>query len=202
MKRQVTSLAAALIVAASLGACRDDPRAASESNFEDAIQRYLDTQPLCIEVPLSELPGEAPRGRLHQPQLDALVEAGLLQAQETSIVRDGRGQVPGARYAVTKKGQKFLSDTRSEYSGRPQLCSGSPTVTRIVRFSEPSAQGPAESSQVVYGYEYRQIPGWASEPRMTQQFNKLRYASPEEREGSMQLVLTDSGWVSSLQSPK
>lgn len=196
------TVAAAIVAAASLTACRDDPRAATESNFEAAVQRYLDTQSVCIEIPLSDLPGEAPQGGLHQPQLDALTEAGLLDSQQTMLVLDGRGQVPGARYTVADKGSRYLSTTTSEYSGRPQLCSGSATVTRILRFSEPSAQAPVQSSQVVYGYEYRSIPDWASDPRMTRNFTRLRHANPEEQQASMQVVLTGSGWTSSLQAPR
>ncbi|MBA3485928.1 MAG: hypothetical protein H0T88_01840 [Lysobacter sp.] len=200
MKQAVT--AAALIVAASMTACSDDPQAANESNFKAAIQAYLDTQLLCVEVPLADLPGEAPEGGLHQPELDALTQVGLLEAQSASVVRRQRTgadtQVPGYRYTVTGKGAEFLSDTRSVYSGRPQLCAGKPTVTRIVRFSEASGPEPVNTSQVVYAYQYRQVPDWATDARMTRNFTKLRYASAGEQEGSMQLMLAGPGWKSAL----
>lgn len=195
-------VAAALILTASLTACSDDPQAANESNFKAAIQAYLDTQPLCVEVPLAGLPGEAPEGGLHQAALDALTQVGLLEAQSASVVRrqpnGADPQVPGYRYTVTGKGAGFLSDAKSVYSGQPQICVGKPTVTRIVRFSEATGPAPVKVSQVVYAYEYRQIPDWATDARMTRSFNKLRYASAGEQEGSMQLVLAGNGWSSAL----
>ncbi len=99
---------------------------------------------------------------------------------------------------MTGKGAEFLSDTRSVYSGRPQLCAGKPTVTRIVRFSEASGPEPVNTSQVVYAYQYRQVPDWATDARMTRNFTKLRYASAGEQEGSMQLMLAGPGWKSAL----
>lgn len=199
VKQAVT--AAALIVAASVTAC-SDPQAANASNFQVSIQRYLDTQPLCVEVPLSDLPGEAPEGGLHQQQLDALTEVGLLDAQSVTLARGQRTgaetRVPGYRYTITDRGTEFLSGSRSVYSGQPQLCVGKPTVTRIVRFSEAPGQQSVQASQVVYAYEYRHVPDWATDPRMTRNFNKLRYASAGEQEGSMQLVLSGQGWNSAL----
>lgn len=199
VKQAVT--AAALIVAASVTAC-SDPQAANASNFQVAIQRYLDAQPLCVEVPLSDLPGEAPEGGLHQQQLDALTEVGLLDAQSVTLARGQRTgaetRVPGYRYTITDRGTEFLSGSRSVYSGQPQLCVGKPTVTRIVRFSEAPGQQSVQANQVVYAYEYRHVPDWATDPRMTRNFNKLRYASAGEQEGSMQLVLSGQGWNSAL----
>lgn len=199
VKQAVT--AAALPMAASVTAC-SDPQAANASNFQVAIQRYLDTQPLCIQVPLTDLPGEALEGGLHQQQLDALIEVGLLDAQ--SVMRahghrsDAETRVPGYRYTVADKGTEFLSGSRSVYSGQPQLCVGKPTVTRIVRFSEAPGQQSVQSSQVVYAYEYRHVPDWATDPRMTRSFNKLRYAGAGEQEVSMQPALTGQGLTSAL----
>lgn len=192
---------AILVVAAFVTAC-SDPQAANESNFKAAIQAYLDTQPLCIEVPLDDLPGDAPEGGLHQPQLDALTQVGLLDAQSVTVPSRQRtgadAQMPGFRYTLTGKGAEFLSDEKSVYSGRPQLCVGKPTATEIVRFSEASGPAPMQASQVVYAYEYQKVPDWARDARMTRNFTKLRYAGAGEQEGSMQLMLSERGWESVL----
>ena len=80
--------AALSFVSLSLLASCDNPNAASAGNFEKALQRYYDTHPICVSLPV-ELPLESSMDidDLTRHQLDALVKVGLLSATGPS---DGR----------------------------------------------------------------------------------------------------------------
>jgi len=145
---------AALLVTA----CGNDPKAASEANFEAALNAHYAQMKQCIRV------GSAPNadgiiqefrtdGRVQDKQLsfyNGLVELGLLDA--VSYQKDTKnfsGQVTGKAdwvgYKFSEKGKIFLRPaalaTGAFSTGARQLCYGTPQVVEIVSFTEPDLNG-------------------------------------------------------------
>jgi hypothetical protein len=134
MKAAAFVCAAPLVIA--LAGC-SDPKAATKSNFENAIQSWIGKNPPCFTVPSSPLRAAAgepdggfpryvdARPAAHPARVEAqakeaapfeaLAQSGLLSASDTEIeVRagffgDGTAKVPVKAYQLTEKGKAAVS---------------------------------------------------------------------------------------------
>lgn len=206
-----------------VGAC-SNPKAASEENFETAINAWINENPPCIDVPdarvraIGQTDSQAfPRYveqadspnpmRLQNQQralapFQALAEAGLMRMEQAQInVDDGpfgtgsRTQTVAA-YSLTPEGERALS-TRTSRIGGPTaaFCYGTPEVKEIVRFTEPADMMGATISRVEYTYQVKDRPAWTRTPALQAAFPQLVRDSAETLEGRAAVVLTNEGWV-------
>jgi hypothetical protein len=200
---------AALLVTA----CGNDPKAATEANFEAALNAHYAQMKQCIRV------GSAPNadgiiqefrtdGRVQDKQLsfyNGLVDLGLLDA--VSYQKDTKnfsGQVTGKAdwvgYKFSEKGKTFLRpadlDIVAFSTGARHLCYGTPQVVEIVSFTEPAEAMGVKVSRVQYTYKLVDVGPWANDPALSKQYKWL----PERISNSSiakedDLVLTNNGWV-------
>ncbi len=211
-------------MAFAVSACSDDPKAASKQNFQSAINAYIQQQPACLSIPRSgvkpdgESPPafpryvsiapattELPRQNLQQAQasFEALVEAGLMSAAETTIkVSDLWGRravdVPVRAYSLTAEGQKALSvvgEQTAFMSPDQRLCYGKPTVDDVIRFTEPAEMMGMKVSHVSYRYRLADVPAWARHPAMQAAFPQLQRDTAGPLEAKAAVVMTSEGWI-------
>ena len=200
---------AALLVTA----CGNDPKAATEANFEAALNAHYAQMKQCIRV------GSAPNadgiiqefrtdGRVQDKQLsfyNGLVDLGLLDAVSyQKYTKNFSGQVTGEAdwvgYKFSEKGQAFLRptelDTGAFSTGARQLCYGTPQVVEIVNFTEPVEAMGVKVSSVKYTYKLVDIAPWANEPALSKQYEWLpQRISDASIAKDDDLVLTNDGWV-------
>ncbi|MCM5681819.1 hypothetical protein M8A51_20015 [Schlegelella sp. S2-27] len=201
--RYLLALAAA---AASLVTGCSDPKAASEKNFEAAIQSYLDTAyPKCYFNRQFPTTNEFDIGG-STAVLQAMARAGLLVEKEASrkeVPQWGGGKkvVVKSSFDLTDEGRKFykpdaVKTLRGEDIGG--FCFGRATVTAITQFSEPADMFGHRISRVSYTYTVSGLPDWAKAPEMTSVLKALQAdaASAAEPVKALDaLVLTNTGWV-------
>lgn len=165
------ALAATLLVGCA------NPKAANERNFVEAVDAYLLSQKakgeFCLgqrAYPASSSPGTANGD-------DALERLGYLTVTGQWSTMLSRGNT----YALTPKGQ-------GHFTAGWGFCFGTPKVTRIITFSEPSVFGPYTMSEVRYEYRIADIPDWARD-------ESFRWKIKPQIEDSATLILTNHGWV-------
>lgn len=217
------ALITCLATTVALAGC-SDPKAASEGNFEAAINGWIANDPPCLTIPRSMVtPAEAtedtfPRyvdatpGRSaiaeknRQTQLaafDALVDAGLMTVENRTIrVRHGlfddQRDLPVRAYSLSEEGRSAISvnsERTTLIRASERFCYGVPTVADIVQFTEPADAMGFKASQVTYRYQLRDLPSWASNEKMLAAFPQLVRDTAESLEGRTAVVLTNDGWV-------
>lgn len=212
------------VVALAVSGC-SDAKTASKDNFKTAINAYVETQQPCLRIPASiERPegADAPdfpryvsavptttvvqqqgRERERAP-FDALVEAGLLSATDTTIkVRSGlfAGDVkdmPVRAYDLTPAGRDAVSEVGARTAiTRPEqrFCYGKPAVDEVVSYTEPADVMGVRASQVTYRYHLADLPGWATHPTMLDAFAQLKRDTAPSIEAKAAVILTSEGWV-------
>lgn len=193
-----------------------DPKKASKSNFEKAINAYLDKNPLCIDAPSTWL---KPRGQekatsvypayvaissdaANSQQLDALVSAGLLSSKTGTIPGDltwngaSGPPKPVKIYDLTDKGRKAISQPGDQATGRnQQFCYGTPKVEEITQFTEPSSAMGMTVSAVAYTYHLKDQADWATNPAVQEAIPSLKQTTSDKAEGKTEVVLTNNGWI-------
>ena len=193
-------------IAATLGllSCHN-PKASNKENFKRTIQMSLDKHPVCLPVALPDEPRSMIDAKpITDPQLDALVDAGLAGRKRVMMensgwtIFGGPKQIPGTRYDFTPEGLKYAS--HQEHSGllvgRQALCYGVPEVIDIVRYSEPGNALGQTTTEVTYTYALKAVPPWVKKPVLIQQFPDLATIPTRDhpRERSLDLVLMNDGW--------
>ena len=201
--RYTLALAAA---AAWLATGCSDPKAASEKNFEAAIQSYLDTAyPKCYFTRQFPTTNEFDIGG-SGAVLQALTQAGLLVEKEESrkeVAQWGGGKkvVVKSSFDLTDEGRKFYQPDAVKRPGGEAIggfCFGRAAVKAITQFSEPADMFGHRISRVSYSYTVSELPGWAKKPEITSALKALQAdaASAEEPVKALDaLVLTNTGWV-------
>ena len=196
-----------------LTACGNDPKAANEANFEEALNAHYAQMKQCVRV------GSAPNaegiiqefrtdGGVQDKQLsfyNGLVALGLLEA--VSYQKDTKnfsGQVTGKAdwigYKFSENGKTFLRPAelnKGAFStGARQLCYGTPQVVEIINFTEPAEAMGVKVSSVQYTYKLVDIAQWASDPAISKQYEWLpeRISNPSIAKDD-DLVLTNNGWA-------
>jgi hypothetical protein len=200
-----------------------DPKEASKGNFEKAINDWIGTNPPCLSIPGSSIKAadsDAPFPRFvdaspvtakyavesRQRQLapfDAMVDAGLLRVEETTIkAKSGWGndvhEVPVRSYDLTEAGKNALT-TKGEKTAflepSQQFCYGKPQVDEIVQFTEPGDAMGMKVAQVSYRYHLGDLPQWAKNQKMRAAFPQLERDSKDSIDAKAAVILTNEGWV-------
>lgn len=224
MKFDKLAIARAATVTLALSGC-SDPKEASKSNFESAIDAWISKNPPCLSVPHGSIePREATdrpfpryldsspvtasfalenRERQRAP-FDALVDAGLLKVEETTIeakaglFADTVQKVPVRAYDLTDAGTRAIStkrETTAFSSPSQHFCYGTPKVDEIDQFTEPGDAMGMKVSQVSYRYHIADLPAWAKNTLMQAAFPQLAKDTAESLKGKAAVVLTNEGWV-------
>lgn len=217
---KVVSVLALSIV--TLAGC-SNPKEASKSNFEHAINDWIEKSPPCLDVPdgtvtapgqkYNALPAyvevtpatlpfaEEARQRRLAP-LDALVDAGLMEKTATEIERrstfgDSEKKIAVFAYDFTEKGKgAFTKDAgKSAFGGtRSGLCYGKPQVDEVTNFTQPGDMMGMTLSQVSYKYHLADLPDWANNPKVKAAFPDLARNTADSLEAKTAVVLTNDGW--------
>lgn len=169
------------------------PAAASDEPFP----RYIDARPAANDFAKQNRQRE-------QAPFDALVDAGLLKVEETTIsVKVGlwgndQGEIPVRAYNLSEDGSKAVTSTGEKTAiSMPshRFCYGVPTVDEITQFTEPADAMGVKVSQVSYRYHLKDLPGWATNAKMLAAFPQLARDTVESLEARTAVILTNEGWV-------
>lgn len=210
-------LSVAAVLAASCGA---DPMAASEANFEKALNAHYALKKECIRVGsqpndegvIQEFQIDRSRQDKQLPFYNGLMDLGLLETVTyQKDVKTFSGQVTGKSdwvgFKISDKGKSFQRpaefDKEFFSTGAPQLCYGTPRVVAVINFTEPAEVMGLKASSVQYTYKLVDLAPWASSAILQTRFKWL----PERLENKAiekddDLVLTNNGWVHHSEIPQ
>lgn len=214
----------ALIVSAALLAGCSNPKEASKSNFQHAINDWIEKAPPCLAMPdgtvtaanqkhdslpvyveaaAATRPYAEENRQRHIAPLDALVDAGLLHSTRTEIeqgqgifVGNG-GKVAVLAYDLTDKGKAALKDEadKSGFGGmQPRFCYGKPQVDEVTNFTQPADMMGMTLSQVSYSYHLADLPDWTKNAKVQAAFPALATNTAGTRDAKAAVVLTNDGW--------
>lgn len=201
-----------IAIAACLTACSgSDPKAANEANFEASLEAYYTDLRECTSI--GKKPDEdgviALEKRSLRKQsrnlaaLEALTEAGLLEAIEISVDTrnfSGRrtGKQPATQYRLTDAALPFLRPEefqRGFAANTVEFCYGRRDVTSIDNFTTPATARGAMITRVTYSYEIVDIPEWAQTDSTRAAIPEIDKAlSAQSLDDKDDLVLTNTGW--------
>ena len=202
----------ALPLALALGAC-SNPKAASEANFEGAIQEHLASQRACLDVaggfPLELVEGGFALAKAEL--LDELVSVGLLASEPIRkevpknawapvlpFSKRETKTVEGKRYSVTESGQAAVGVASRL---RTSFCYGSYQVREVTNFTEPAQAAGQTVSTASYTYSAAEIAGWAQGSEIlraaSRRLARDLASGSEPIKGRAVLVLTENGWMHS-----
>ncbi len=194
-------------------ACGNDPNAANETNFKNALNKYYAQMKQCVAI------GGEPnhKGVIQEfiignvvpdkqlPFYNGLVSLGLLETVSyQKNTRSFSGQVTGKAdwigFKFTEWGQTFLRPTElnkgSLNTRSPQLCYATPQIVEIMSFTEPSDVMGRKASNVEYTYKLVNVAPWANDPVLESYFEWLpEILSNQSIQKNDDLVLTKNGWV-------
>lgn len=190
----------------ALASC-SNPKTASNSNFQTAIQKYLDTQPACTYVSLNghPLPQDVDlrTADWSKQGVDPLISAGLVKESDATIKEqqwDGTSKsAPGKHFELTEKGKQFVS---KGYADRTTLCYGKPVITKIVRYTEPSDAMGMKMSQVTYTWHLEDVADWAKNDVIQKASPDIASNLASEQKAEATVVLTNEGWLDSRMMDK
>lgn len=211
----VTGLGAVLLAGCS------DPRKASEGNFRRAIDTHFAKTRACINLPRGDVRrSDAKSSGLpilfavnsrdgdwmggSREEADALVAAGLLRAQVTTVQNEGVGghddTIAVKAYDLTEKGKAALGQPQEgtehpDAQDARQLCYGIPTVIEITQFTQPADLFGMTASHVAYTWRIDDPADWARDPHLLKAFPEMRNATARSLDGRTDLVLTNKGWT-------
>ena len=194
-------------------ACGNDPKAANEANFKEALNAHYAQMKQCVRIGsqpdadgiIQEFRTDGGVQDKQLPFYNGLVTLGLLDA--VSYQKDTKnfsGQVTGKAdwvgYKFSENGKTFLRPTELDAgafsTGARQLCYGTPQVVEIINFTEPVQAMGAKVSNVQYTYRLVDVAAWASDPAIINQFewmsDRISNLSISKDDD---LVLTNNGWA-------
>jgi len=194
-------------------ACGNDPKAANEANFKEALNAHYAQMKQCVRIGsqpdadgiIQEFRTDGGVQDKQLPFYNGLVNLGLLDA--VSYQKDTKnfsGQVTGKAdwvgYKFSENGKTFLRPTELDAgafsTGARQLCYGTPQVVEIINFTEPVQAMGAKVSNVQYTYRLVDVAAWASDPAIINQFewmsDRISNLSISKDDD---LVLTNNGWA-------
>lgn len=203
-------ISGAALLAAGCGG--SDPKAATEKNFEIALNAHFKKFRECLTVGGRPDEGgfvkkftavQVDRGGTQVDFFKGLVRLGLMETAETTTETRNWGKVitqDYISYRFTDKANPFLRpaelDTGFFATGFKELCFGTPEVIEVTNFTEPADALGVKLSTVKYTYKYVDVAPWANEPVFTSRFKWLpEKISATSLEGSEDLILTNSGWM-------
>lgn len=176
---------------------------ANKSNFQSAIQDYLNTRKgVCVMVPAKELPFSISRAggfflKSQSDQADALVSAGLLSAKDTQVKAViGNQMVPGVEYSLTDEGKKYLVKGGAGNVGNwDAFCGGKYKVKEVENFTQPADMFGTKVSQANYLYEVNDAPNWAKMPAIQAAYPSVKRDLTGIPGDKAVLVATSEGWM-------
>ena len=197
-----------------LSACGADPKAATEANFETALNAHFSKMKECIKI------GKEPNengiiqsfradgkgfGADKRDFFDDLTAAGLLATvsfdkEEKTFSGTGKEMIPYVGFKISSEGEKFLRpdelDEGFYRTGTPQLCYATAEVIDVTNFTEPAEKTGVKASNVKFTYKLIDVADWASNPAIVGKYKwlpaKIAASSLEDDED---MVLTNNGWV-------
>lgn len=182
-----------------LAAC-GSPQDATESNFKKAIQPYLDTQQLCVDLPANAAPfslqdGDNPGQKSFQrKKAEALAAAGLLSTKPTEVkALFSNKLVPGTEFQVTELGEKYLQPSKPGRNSK--FCTGKYEMGNVTNFTPPSDVMGMKISRVDFNYKVRDLAEWAKNEAIVTEFPQVAALTSDEVKGKATLVLTNNGWM-------
>ncbi len=197
-----------ILVLLCLAACNGVNKP-SDTNFTKAINDYLAKHGQVCTVIGRQFPVDLPRSEQKEqfgigPKLEALEQASLLKASDTTAVVPGmldslRGSTPPQlvrRYALTAEGRKYFKQITGTLGQPRGFCYGRKTVDSIVKWTEPAAVGQSSQTEITYTYRIVDPAAWAERPDVQQAFPDIRsnlngVSKTTEQTG---LQLTSRGW--------
>ncbi|MGF6261913.1 hypothetical protein OKW49_002841 [Paraburkholderia youngii] len=176
---------------------------ANKSNFQSAIQDYLDTtKGVCVMVPAKEVPFTLQKtggmNFINEPEkAAALVSAGLLSAKDTEVkAAFGNQMVAGVQYSLTDEGKKYLVKGAAGNLGNwDAFCGGKYKVKEVENFTQPADMFGTKISQVNYLYEVDDAPAWAKQPAIQAAYPSLQRDLNGAPGDKAVLVATSDGWM-------
>ncbi|MFT4437881.1 hypothetical protein ACMX25_31520 [Caballeronia sp. 15715] len=201
MKR-TNVIGVSILAFAMLGGC-GSKKDANKSNFESAIQSYLDTRSgVCIALPAKDAPFKLEKvggfnfNQEHE-KAAALVSAGLLSARDTAVPLMGSNRmVAGSEYTLTDEGKKYLVKGGSgNLGGWDGFCGGKYKVKEVENFTEPADMFGTKISQVNYLYTVDDAPAWAKQPAIQALYPSLQKDLRANAGDKAVLVATNDGWM-------
>ncbi len=166
--------------------CSDGPEdEVSDDVFLQALRDSYVDRKACSQIgtrPRDGVIAQVPSIRSN-PQLDALVDAGLLTRRQDGI---------GLNYSLTDAIRPYLKNGQS-LEGAPSLCFADIEVTGIDSFTEPTETFGSTVSNVRFTTALTNIEPWAANVFAGTDY--LPWIQGEPREGATDLILTSSGWI-------
>lgn len=176
---------------------------ATDSNFKEAVQQYLDKRfPMCA-IHAQEFPTKPITSTFHNniEIYDDLVKIGLMSKKVVQVpvpLLPNKTQ-PAPVYDITAEGKKYYKEHDDNTLGKvPGMCGGKAKVADIVNFTQPSDMFGHTISRVKFTYKVSDIPDWMKLKSITdynQEMNKIIKADGVAMDGTAILVLTGKGWM-------
>jgi len=188
------SILVVAVLTPMIAGCHDS-RAASNENFEKALQSHYDAHPVCVMLPvtfpveLSPSPMESMR-----PQLDALAKAGLLST--TTAQKPEPGKLAGyTSYSVSPTGKAVFRTDDEDFPGGTGLCFAKRKITKVESFTDPADLTGQKVSRVTYDYTLVDVAPWATDVGIETAFPEIKVilAKPENQQTDG-MILTSTGW--------
>ncbi|MGF6924289.1 hypothetical protein [Paraburkholderia sp. 40] len=198
---------ASVIVAATCGLLAltgcGSKQDANKSNFQSAIQDYLDTKNgVCVMVPAKAVPFTLQKSGgmnfINEPEkAAALVSAGLLSAKDTQVkAAFGNQMVAGVEYSLTDEGKKYLVKGAAGNLGNwDAFCGGKYKVKDVENFTQPADMFGSKISQVNYLYEVDDAPAWTKQPAIQTAYPSVQHDVTGSPGDKAVLVATNDGWM-------
>ncbi|XUW91491.1 hypothetical protein OH764_31865 [Burkholderia sp. M6-3] len=195
----IAAVTCSLLAFAACGSKQD----ANKSNFQSAIQDYLDTKKgVCVMVPAKDLPFTLQKSGgmnfINEPEkAAALVSAGLLSAKDTQVkAAFGNQMVAGVEYSLTDEGKKYLVKGGADNMGKwDAFCGGKYKVKEVENFTQPADMFGTKISQVNYLYEVDDAPAWAKQPAIQAAYPSVQHDLSGAPGDKAVLVVTNDGWM-------
>jgi hypothetical protein len=195
----IAVVASSILVIAGCGSKQD----ANKSNFQSAIQDYLNTKNgVCVMVPAKEVPFTLQKtggmNFINEPEkAAALVSAGLLSAKDTEVkAAFGNQMVAGVQYSLTDEGKKYLVKGAGGNVGNwDAFCGGKYKVKEVENFTQPADMFGTKISQVNYLYEVDDAPAWVKQPAIQAAYPSVQHDFSGTPGDKAVLVATNDGWM-------
>lgn len=195
----IAAVTSSLFLLSGCGSKQD----ANKSNFQSAIQDYLDTKKgVCVMLPAKDVPFTLQKtggmNFINEPEkAAALVSAGLLSEKDTEVkAAFGNQMVAGIQYSLTDDGKKYLVKGAAGNLGNwDAFCGGKYKVKEVENFTQPADMFGTKISQVNYLYEVDDAPAWAKQPAIQAAYPSVQHDLSGAPGDKAVLVATNEGWM-------
>jgi hypothetical protein len=187
-----------------LASC-NDARKPNDSNFRKAINQHLQNHgQACIWLgqtfPINVSEAQQKLNYGIGTQMAVLEQAALVHSVDTVAniagIFGGSTQQHVRRYEPTEVGKKYLRQTQAVLSRTSGFCYGTKTVDSIIRWTEPTALGPANQTEITYTYKIYDLAAWSKRPDIQNEFGDVRATvnNMSKTSETVGLQLTNKGW--------